>query len=234
MLTARPAGVLQRERRLRGRVLLRALAADASIAKQRLVYFVAPLDRGSAARGSDRAQVEKLASELEALQEPEGEASAFPELFSGCWRLLYSSTFAGQSGGSQGFAGAPGAGTPLRLGAVLQGVSPRLQRLDNVVELSLGPLQTGACLRHSMSLDGRIARIALEEVILRPPRGLKGARSITLPSPLQLLGLQSMAEQAFPGASEFKTTFVDETLRISRSGRGELRIFLREGLSADD
>lgn len=236
MLTARPAGLcpgrLQRERRLRCRVLLHALAAaDASAAKQRLVFFLAPLDRGAAARGSDRMQVERLASELEALQRPE--EGAFAELFSGCWRLLYSSTFAGQSGGSQGFAGAPGAGTPLRLGAVLQRVSPRLKRLDNVVELSLGPVTTSACLRHTMSLEGRTARIALQEVILRPPRGLKGARALTLPSPLQLLGLQSLAEQAFPGASEFQTTFLDQTLRISRSGRGELRIFLREGVAED-
>ena len=67
----------------------------------------------------------------------------------------------------------------------------------------------------------------------RPARRTSSSRScarpLTLPSPLQLFGLQSLAEQAFPGAAEFNTTFVDQTLRISRSGRGELRIFLREG-----
>ena len=201
-----------------------AATQDASLlaaAKQRLIYFIAPLDRGSAARSGDRARVEQLAAAVEALQPGDGD---FAELFSGCWRLLYSSTFAGQSGGSQGFSGPPPG-----LGTVLQRVSPRLRRLDNVLELRLGPLTTGACLRHSLELDGRTSRIALQEVILRPPRGLKGARPLTLPSPLQLFGLQSLAEQAFPGAAEFNTTFVDQTLRISRSGRGELRIFLREG-----
>lgn len=40
------------------------------------------------------------------------------EQINGKWRLVYSSTFAGQGGGTQGFTGSPTGGGPLQLGQV--------------------------------------------------------------------------------------------------------------------
>ena len=82
-----------------------------------------------------------------------------------------------------------------------------------------------------------MSRIQLTELILRPPTGLKGARPLTLPSPLKTFpGLEAAVEQALSaalpaaaqrGAGEFTTTFIDRDMRNSRGALGELRIFTR-------
>ena len=91
-------------------------------AKQRLLFVAAPLDRGSAARPSDRGAVEDAVAALEASCSPPADVT---ELLSGTWRLLYSSTFA--------VTGPPGAGTPLRLGAVYQRIQPTQKRVREAV-----------------------------------------------------------------------------------------------------
>jgi len=199
--------------------------------KLKLLRICAPLDRGAAALTSDRAAVEEAVSGLEATCElAPSDCSA---LLSGSWRLVYSSGFAGQAGTAP-----PGAGTPLRLGTVLQRIQPAKATLDNIVELSLPlpPVTFSLCLRHRLELTGCTARITFTELQLRPPRGLRGARPLSLPSPLQLLpGLQEAAEQAAarlfptagPRAGEFETTYVDDELRVARGALGELRLFLK-------
>jgi len=206
--------------------------AETQEAKQRLLFVAAPLDRGSAARPSDRGAVEDAVAALEASCSPPEDVT---ELLSGTWRLLYSSTFA--------VAGPPGAGTPLRLGAVQQRIQPARQRLDNIVELSVSlpfvaPVCVSATLRHSLELEGRTARIAFTELTLRPPRGLRGARPVSLPGPAALApgldvlpGMRQAVEQAVVQAARagtFDTTFVDGQLRVSRGALGELRVFVRD------
>lgn len=66
----------------------------------------------------------------------EDAAMPIDERLNGKWRLLYSSTFAGQGGGTQGFTGAPTGGGPLRLGQVYQRVQARRKLVDNIVEFS--------------------------------------------------------------------------------------------------
>ncbi len=208
-------------------------------AKARLLATVAGLDRGSAATASDRAAVDAAVADLEALareaaaRTDAGAAQvAIDERIGGKWRLVYSSTFAGVPGGSQGFTGAPGAGTPVRLGAVYQRVLPGKKRLDNIVELTLpGPLLIGsftitACLGHTLEVLGESrVRITFDDITFRG-RGVRGARPLTLPSPLRALGLEGAVPASLRGG-EFDTTFVDGEARVSRGDRGELRVFVR-------
>ena len=197
-------------------------------AKTRLLSAVAGLDRGASARPSDVNAVSAAVTELEAL------APRAPlDRLSGLWRLVYSSTFAGQPGGSQGFTGVPGAGTPLRLGPVLQRVQASKRTLDNIVELRVpGPFLVGsltvvATLSHSLEVlsESRV-RVNFQALSLRG-RGVRGARPLTLPSPLSLLPELEAALPPSLKGGEFETTFCDHEARISRGDRGELRVFVR-------
>ena len=100
-------------------------------------------DRGVAASPLDMDVIEICAGALESaasfLPEP---LAAIDERLSGKWRLVYSSTFAGKTGGSQGFEGSPTGGGPLRLGAVFQRIQARKRRCDNIVEVHLSLITT--------------------------------------------------------------------------------------------
>ena len=202
--------------------------------KAALLRLLATLDRGAAATGSDRAAVEACAAQLERTVADSATAAATPlrDRLSGKWRLAYSSTFAGVPGGSQGFTGPPGAGTPVRLGAVYQRVQLSTKaRLDNIVELQLPgllpftTLPVSVCLSHSCEVSGAATTIEFTAVTFRL-QGVRGARPITLPSPLQALGMQAVVPLQLRGG-RFDTMFCDADLRISRGDRGELRIFTR-------
>ena len=220
-------------------------AVEAAVAarKAALLRLVAPLDRGAAATPSDRAAVDAAVAALESAARhaparlnaaAEGaDAASFGEALSGLWRLVYSSTFAGDGPGTQGFTGAPGAGTPLRLLGVAQRVSWRKRTLDNVVELRVPapfPLPGGvtvvATLAHALEATGGCGvRIEFTELQLRT-RGVKGARPLQLPSPLRALGLDQALPPSLRGGA-FETTFMDGEARISRGDRGETRVFVR-------
>ncbi|KAG2442450.1 hypothetical protein HXX76_002536 [Chlamydomonas incerta] len=60
-------------------------------AKQELLERIATLDRGASATEDDKADVERLASALEGLN-PTARPLASPELLSGKWRLLYTTS----------------------------------------------------------------------------------------------------------------------------------------------
>ena len=137
----------------------------------------------------------------------------------GRWRLVYSSTFAGEpvaaaAGGrrSQGLAGSPPG-----VGAVFQEVRPRTGggggggwALDNQVELvvspstlglprllPLPPLRLRASLRHAMRADGAAVRVDLEGTTVRVA-GRPGQAS--LPAPRVALGLlRAEAGKLLPG-----------------------------------
>ena len=79
--------------------------------KYRLVKVLAALDRGVAASDDDRAFVGDLIDDLERAADVPRDAS-LEKALDGEWRLAYSSTFAGEQPGSQGFTGAPGQGAP--------------------------------------------------------------------------------------------------------------------------
>ena len=200
--------------------------------KAALLRLLATLDRGAAATGSDRAAVEACASQLESAPHSVTATTPLRDRLSGKWRLAYSSTFAGVPGGSQGFTGPPGAGTPVRLGAVYQRVQLSTKaRLDNIVELQLPgllpftTLPVSVCLGHSCEVSGVTTTIEFKEVTFRL-QGVRGARPITLPSPLQALGMQAVLPLQLRGG-RFDTSFCDDDFRISRGDRGELRIFTR-------
>ena len=155
-------------------------------------------------------------------------SAPLPDRLNGLWRLCYSSAFAA------GGVGAPGAGTPIRLGAVLQRVQWRKAALDNIVELRVPaplplapPLTVRATLAHALTPEGpRGCRIELTEVQLRLI-GVKGARPLALPSPLRALGLDAALPAQLRGGA-FDTPFCDGELRVSRGDGGELRVFVRE------
>jgi hypothetical protein len=133
--------------------------------KYSLLKALSTLDRGVSAGDADRAQVRELVQTLEtlakatamsnALTTPSNRATRVPPRVSlapvdgaletalnGQWRLAFSSTFAGEQPGSQGFTGAPGGGgggNP-NLGSVYQRIDSSLLTCDNVVELSGGGL----------------------------------------------------------------------------------------------
>jgi PAP_fibrillin len=204
--------------------------------KQALLRLLATLDRGSAASATDRSAVDDAVAAIEQKgSRTRGESSSLADRLAGKWRLAYSSTFAGVSGGSQGFTGPPGAGTPLRLGAVYQRVQPfNKRRLDNIVELRVpgllpfsGSIPVTACLSHSLEFIGRpdTVRIEFLDITFRV-QGVRGLRPITLPSPVQALGLQAILPLQLRGG-EFTTTYCDADFRVSRGDRGELRIFTR-------
>jgi hypothetical protein len=176
---------------------------------------------------------------VEALESLCPPSQLLEDLLAGKWRLAYSSTFARvAAAGTQVFRGPPGAGTPVRLGAVYQRIQPAKQLLDNIVELSLptpfgSALSLSACLRHSLELRTGATdygcSIVFTELQLRT-RGVKGARPLTLPSPVQALGLQGVLESALPEfkrGGDFGTTFADGDMRVARGGLGELRVFVR-------
>jgi PAP_fibrillin len=212
-------------------------AQELDTGKQALLRLLATLDRGSAASATDRSAVDDAVAAIEqkGSRTRDKASPSLPDRLAGKWRLAYSSTFAGVSGGSQGFTGPPGAGTPLRLGAVYQRVQPfNKRRLDNIVELRVpgllpfsGSIPVTACLSHSLEFIGRpdTVRIEFLDITFRV-QGVRGLRPITLPSPVQALGLQAILPLQLRGG-EFTTTYCDADFRVSRGDRGELRIFTR-------
>ena len=220
-----------------------ATARAVRAAKYALVKRLAALDRGVAADDADRRKTNALVEELERLAGVGGGADGkktyaptdgdLERALDGEWRLAYSSTFAGEQPGSQGFTGAPGTGTPgARLGSVYQRLSLERKTCDNVVRVGIGPSaslsgEASFSLGHTYVVKGSTTRITFTGVTVESnPFGLP---RFTLPSPLDALPEEARNAALGAGAQSgaFDTTFVDDDVRVSRGDRGETRVFVR-------
>ena len=208
-------------------------SAATEATKYRLVKVLAALDRGVAANDDDRTYVGDLVDQLEAEAKSTGgvpEDADLEKALDGEWRLAYSSTFAGEQPGSQGFTGAPGQGAPgVTLGAVYQRLNAEAKTCDNVVCLrSPIPGVSGvAALGHSYEVDGRSMTISFTGVTVESSPF--GVGPFKLPSPLDALPREARDALTNAGArsGSFETTFVDDDVRVSRGDRGECRVFVR-------
>lgn len=216
-----------------------------------LLASVASLDRGLAADARAAGRVDDLCGALEglggAVRLEGGQGSKLQHL-AGNWRLVYSSGFnTGSLGGRR--PGPPAALVPTTLGQIYQRIDSQTLKLDNVVELlifSPFPQLPAAffgskedskdksrespavrlTLRHDYEINGRSGvRIVYEDTIGE----LVGA---DLFKQLPRFELPSLPQQLKPPrylrSATFDVTFLDESMRITRGDRGELRIYLRD------
>jgi len=197
-----------------------------------LLKTLSTIDRGVGANKEDRARVKELVAELEELQQDA--PSMDDELESaldGKWRLAYSSTFAGEERGSQGFTGAPGGGGS-SLGSVYQRIDKMEKRCDNVVQLTglPGGVNAMASLMHTYVVEGNKMTITFTGVTLDVPNPF-GLPELTLGSPLDLLPEEVRSKVTSSGfqSGSFDTTYVTNDMRVGRGDRGELRVFVRDG-----
>ena len=203
--------------------------------RSELLAAVAPLDRGAAAAPNDRERVESLTRELETVAGERNQLSTGSQpLFQGSWRLIYSSIFADEGPGSQGYSGTPVAPPGFMLQAVRQSIAlgSDQPQCDNQVEFA-GPFgaKLTATLEHSLQLDGATSRISLLRVSVNAGSNLFSLPELNLPSPSQFIPEEAVGSDFTQRASTFDTTYIDDGLRVSRSGLSELRIFVRDSSS---
>eukprot|EP00270_Netrium_digitus_P008898 TRINITY_DN2692_c0_g1_i1.p1 TRINITY_DN2692_c0_g1~~TRINITY_DN2692_c0_g1_i1.p1 ORF type:complete len:303 (+),score=77.96 TRINITY_DN2692_c0_g1_i1:101-1009(+) len=209
-------------------------SSDISSRKFDLLRAVAGYDRGRIGSTEAKAAAEAAAKALEEAV-PAGSVQLTEEQqlrkLDGTWRLVYSSALA--SGGLGGFRPGPQADrVPLRTGQVFQKVDVAARQLDNVVELllllppwPLPPLPILATLKHVLEVVGPAdIRIVYESTAVKVAPELN-LPEVSIPSPAELLKFLNLPTDLRSG--EFKTTFVDKDMRISRGDRGELRVFVK-------
>ncbi|KAK3286511.1 plastid-lipid-associated protein [Cymbomonas tetramitiformis] len=201
--------------------------------KASLLRLLSTLDRGAAATPEERNKVEVAASALEGAYLEELRAAPPPPLeglLEGTWKLVYSSTFAGQTGGTQGFAGTPTGSSPLQLGQVFQRVDVSTMTLDNIVEIRTPSLPflpeatATLTLAHSLAVMGpSTVRITFESTTVDVDGGgIDNLAPFTLPQLPKELQLPPVLR-----SGAFDTTYADDEMRVSRGDRGELRVFIK-------
>jgi hypothetical protein len=214
--------------------------------KQQLVSMLASLDRGAAATEDQAQRVDNLARRLEVLggavalgwEKPAGGGKPGMALLDGRWRLLYSSGFT--SGTLGGRRPGPSFGSlPLTLGPVYQDIYTDKSELDNVVELflrfslaslpgvSAGMPSATANLRHSFQIiGGNTIEISFDETEVKLAGGLQGwldnLPTFSVPKLPEFLQTPKGVR-----STRFDVVFLDESMRITRGDRGELRVFLK-------
>lgn len=205
--------------------------------KYKILKCLSTLDRGNAAGEEDRQVIRDLVDQLEAAAASDETKTFSPAdeqleaALNGEWRLAWSTTFAGEQAGSQGFTGAPGGGS---LGSVYQRIQCEGKTCDNVVSLAgsgggglLPSLSGAASLGHTYEVTGATMRITFTGVTVETD--MFGIGPVTLPSPLDALPseLREGLQKAGAQSGAFNTTFIDDDVRISRGDRGETRVFVR-------
>ncbi|XP_057855031.2 plastid-lipid-associated protein 6, chloroplastic isoform X2 [Cryptomeria japonica] len=201
--------------------------ASLSSLKTQLLSAVAGLDRGLIANEVDVMAVDTPARELEASGSIVDFSTDLDKL-QGRWRLVYSSAFAsGSLGGLR--PGPPTGRLPLTLGQVFQRIDVVRREFDNIVNLQIGtlwplpPIEVTATLAHKFELiDSASIRIIFERTIVQPAGGLSQLPQVQLPELPEIFRPPSSLR-----SGEFKVTFLDDDLRITRGDRGELRVFLK-------
>lgn len=222
------------------------LAEEIAAVKQQLVSMLASLDRGAAATEDQAQRVDNLARRLEVLggavalgwEKPASGGKPGMALLDGRWRLLYSSGFT--SGSLGGRRPGPSFGSlPLTLGPVYQDIYTDKSELDNVVELFLrfslaslpgvpaGVPSATACLRHSFQIIGsNTIEITFDDTEVKLAGGLQGwldnLPTFSVPKLPEFLQAPKGVRSA-----RFDVVFLDESMRITRGDRDELRVFLK-------
>jgi hypothetical protein len=166
------------------------------------------------------------------------------QMLDGRWRLVFSSGFAsGSLGGRR--PGPPSALLPLTLGQVYQDINLAAQELDNVVtlssKLSLASLpwvnnatvpSINARLKHSVEILGaNTIRITYDRTVVKFSGGISNWLD-SLPD-IETPKLRKVDEALYSSTKSlrggtFDVTFLDDSMRITRGDRGELRIFLKQ------
>ena len=169
-----------------------------------------------------RAKVRPAIQALEDLN-PTPRPLESPELLSGCWRLVFTT--------SDSILGLPRA-RPFRPrpGRILQSIGPDLSVVLNEEWVLQGALKNTARARLVPRDDGRTVDVSFDRFSIGWLR---------IPVPALAVGLRKDARTgrrvppANPprNAGVLETTFLDETLRISRGDKGNLFVLVRQGPS---
>ena len=169
-----------------------------------------------------RAKVRPAIQALEDLN-PTPRPLESPELLSGCWRLVFTT--------SDSILGLPRA-RPFRPrpGRILQSIGPDLSVVLNEEWVLQGALKNTARARLVPRDDGRTVDVSFDRFSIGWLR---------IPVPALAVGLRKDARTgrrvppANPprNAGMLETTFLDETLRISRGDKGNLFVLVRQGPS---
>ncbi|CAN8268677.1 unnamed protein product [Cochlearia groenlandica] len=195
--------------------------------KLKLLSVVSGLNRGLVASLDDLQRAETAAKDLETAGGLVDLTDDIDKL-QGKWRLLYSSAFSSRSlGGSR-----PGLPTgrliPVTLGQVFQRIDVFSKDFDNIAEVELGapwpfpPLEATATLAHKFELLGTCKiKIIFQKTTVKISGNLSQIPPFDIPRLPDRLRPSSN-----PGTGDFEVTYVDDSMRITRGDRGELRVFV--------
>ncbi|KFK39635.1 hypothetical protein AALP_AA3G269400 [Arabis alpina] len=195
--------------------------------KLKLLSTVSGLNRGLVASLDDLQRAETAAKELETAAGPVDLTNDLDKL-QGKWRLLYSSAFSSRSlGGSR-----PGLPTgrliPVTLGQVFQRIDVFSKDFDNIAEVEIGapwpfpPVEVTATLAHKFELLGTCKiKIIFEKTTVKTSGNLSQIPPFDIPRLPD-----SVRPSSNPGTGDFEVTYVDDSMRITRGDRGELRVFV--------
>ncbi|XP_010488397.1 PREDICTED: probable plastid-lipid-associated protein 6, chloroplastic [Camelina sativa] len=198
-----------------------------ALLKLKLLSAVSGLNRGLVASVDDLRKAEEAAKELETAGGPVDLTDGL-DILQGKWRLLYSSAFSSRSlGGSR-----PGLPTgrliPVTLGQVFQRIDVFSKDFDNIAEVELGapwpfpPLEATATLAHKFELLGTCKiKITFEKTTVKTSGNLSQIPPFDIPRLPD-----SFRPSSNPGTGDFEVTYVDDSMRITRGDRGELRVFV--------
>ncbi|XP_010466676.1 PREDICTED: probable plastid-lipid-associated protein 6, chloroplastic [Camelina sativa] len=198
-----------------------------ALLKLKLLSAVSGLNRGLVASVDDLRKAEEAAKDLETAGGPVDLTDGL-DILQGKWRLLYSSAFSSRSlGGSR-----PGLPTgrliPVTLGQVFQRIDVFSKDFDNIAEVELGapwpfpPLEATATLAHKFELLGTCKiKITFEKTTVKTSGNLSQIPPFDIPRLPD-----SFRPSSNPGTGDFEVTYVDDSMRITRGDRGELRVFV--------
>jgi hypothetical protein len=191
-------------------------------AKANLYQAIAPVQRGLQLDEAQRRAIFSAVAYLEEIN-PTPEPTAAPDLLSGDWRLLFTT-----SQSLLGFERIPG----LKLGQIYQCIRAAETKIYNVAELN-----TWIGLNGLVSVSASFSVVSVKRVKVNFERTIAGLKSL-LPYQNIDLFIQLLAtEKKLPGLDLkitnreqrgwLETTYLDQDLRIGRGNEGSLFILQR-------